>query len=172
VAPNGYALDRATVPQKKTARPVRFELTDQTRQAIDESLRLTGLRPGQLLFPGRRDASRGMSGERPAIPASVQHGFEESRNILPQLVATAGTRSPSRNNRWAIALGHLPPQSLRIGNAAPITEQVVVREIIDGLQLGSRLQSAHRAVADGSHVPSVQFSTVQPRNSGAANDGA
>jgi len=29
VAPNGYTLDRATVRQKKTGRPVRFELTDQ-----------------------------------------------------------------------------------------------------------------------------------------------
>jgi hypothetical protein len=28
VAPNGYTLDRATVRQKKTARPVRFELTE------------------------------------------------------------------------------------------------------------------------------------------------
>src|SRR6516164_1348239 len=31
-APNGYTLDRATVRQKKTSRPVRFELTEQTRQ--------------------------------------------------------------------------------------------------------------------------------------------
>ena len=30
VAPNGYAADRATVRQKKTGRPVKFELTDQT----------------------------------------------------------------------------------------------------------------------------------------------
>ena len=34
VAPNGYTMDRATVRQKKTGRPVKFELTDQTRQAI------------------------------------------------------------------------------------------------------------------------------------------
>ena len=33
VAPSGYAVDRATVRQKKTGRPVRFELTEQTRQA-------------------------------------------------------------------------------------------------------------------------------------------
>jgi integrase len=33
VAPNGYAIDRAIVRQKKTRRPVKFELTDQTRQA-------------------------------------------------------------------------------------------------------------------------------------------
>jgi integrase len=42
VAPNGYTLDRATIRQKKTGRPVRFELTEQTRQAIDEYLRLNG----------------------------------------------------------------------------------------------------------------------------------
>ena len=34
VAPNGYSVDRATVRQKKTGRPVRFELTEQTRQAV------------------------------------------------------------------------------------------------------------------------------------------
>jgi integrase len=59
VAPNGYALDRATLRQKKTGRPVRFELTDQSRPVIDEYLRLTGLQPDQLLFPGQRDALRG-----------------------------------------------------------------------------------------------------------------
>jgi hypothetical protein len=36
VAPSGYAKDRATFRQRKTGRPVRFELTDQTRMAIDE----------------------------------------------------------------------------------------------------------------------------------------
>src|SRR6185437_8024870 len=36
VAPSGYAADRATVRQQKTGRPVRFELTEQTRQAIDD----------------------------------------------------------------------------------------------------------------------------------------
>ncbi len=34
VAPNGYCADRASVRQKKTGRPVRFELTEQTRQVI------------------------------------------------------------------------------------------------------------------------------------------
>lgn len=38
VAPSGYSTDRATIRQKKTGRPVRFELTDQARQAIDEYL--------------------------------------------------------------------------------------------------------------------------------------
>ena len=60
VAPGGYALDRATIRQKKTGRPVRFELTDQTRSAIDDYLRLTGRKPGQVLFCGRTP-SRGLT---------------------------------------------------------------------------------------------------------------
>jgi integrase len=34
VAPNGYTVDRATIRQRKTGRPVRFELTEQTRQSL------------------------------------------------------------------------------------------------------------------------------------------
>ena len=59
VAPSGYAIDRATIRQRKTGRPVRLELTDQT--AIDEYLRLTGRKPGQVLFAGRRDGTRGLT---------------------------------------------------------------------------------------------------------------
>ena len=46
VAPNGYSVDRATVRQKKTGRPVRFELTEQTRQAVDAYVRTAGKKPG------------------------------------------------------------------------------------------------------------------------------
>src|SRR5262245_1298423 len=53
VAPNGYAIDRATVRQRKTRRPVRFELTELTRQALDDYLRITGVDSGDYLFPGR-----------------------------------------------------------------------------------------------------------------------
>ena len=54
VAPNGYTVDRATVRQKKTGRPVKFELTDQTRQAVDDYLRAAGKKPGEFMFTGRR----------------------------------------------------------------------------------------------------------------------
>ena len=54
VAPNGYAIDRANVRQRKTGRPVRFELTETTRQALDDYLRVSDRKPGQCLFPGRR----------------------------------------------------------------------------------------------------------------------
>jgi hypothetical protein len=39
VASSGYSMDRATVRQKKTGRPVRFELTEHTRLALDDYLR-------------------------------------------------------------------------------------------------------------------------------------
>jgi integrase len=53
VAPNGYTLDRAIIRQKKTSRPVQFEITEHTRQAIDMYLRLFGRKPGDFLFAGR-----------------------------------------------------------------------------------------------------------------------
>jgi integrase len=53
IAPHGYAIDRAAVRQKKTSQPVRFELTEQTRQAVDDYLTASLRRPGEHLFPGR-----------------------------------------------------------------------------------------------------------------------
>jgi integrase len=50
VAPNGCTMDRATVRQKKTGRPVKFELTDQTRQAVDDYLKVANKKPGECLF--------------------------------------------------------------------------------------------------------------------------
>jgi integrase len=48
VAPSGYSVDRATVRQKKTGQPVRFELTEQTRQAVDDYLRVAARSPANL----------------------------------------------------------------------------------------------------------------------------
>jgi integrase len=45
VAPNGYTIDRATIRQRKTGRPVKFELTEQTREAVDGYLRASGKSP-------------------------------------------------------------------------------------------------------------------------------
>lgn len=54
VAPHGRTADRAMVRQTKTGRPVRFELTEQTREAVDAYLRGASRSAGQCLFPGRR----------------------------------------------------------------------------------------------------------------------
>src|SRR5208283_3771297 len=49
VAPYGVALDRATVRQRKTGLAVRFELTEPTRDAVDDYIKATGKKPGDFL---------------------------------------------------------------------------------------------------------------------------
>ena len=58
IAPRGYAVDRATVRQKKTGHPVRFEITEQTRQALDDYISAEGKRVGEFLFSGRKKTNR------------------------------------------------------------------------------------------------------------------
>src|SRR5436190_4301941 len=53
-APHGHAVDRATVRQKKTDQPVRFEMTEQTREAIDSYIEAANKKPGEFPFGGRR----------------------------------------------------------------------------------------------------------------------
>ena len=55
------AVDRATVRQRKTGRPVRFELTEHTRQAVDAHIKAAGKKPGQFLFVGHRGPDRAIS---------------------------------------------------------------------------------------------------------------
>ena len=45
---SGHAADRATVRQKETGRPVKFELAEATRQAVDDYLKAADKRPGGL----------------------------------------------------------------------------------------------------------------------------
>jgi len=52
IAPNGYTVDRAAVRQRKTGRPVRFELTEHTRQAVDDYLKFSRKKLGEFLFTG------------------------------------------------------------------------------------------------------------------------
>jgi len=61
VAPNGYCADRASIRQRKTRRPVRFELTEQTRQAVDEYITTARKKSGEFLFTACRNQARRMT---------------------------------------------------------------------------------------------------------------
>ena len=52
IAPHGYTIDRSTVRQRKTGRPVTFEITEQTRQAVDDYLFTKSKKPDDYLFSG------------------------------------------------------------------------------------------------------------------------
>src|SRR5436305_6999650 len=53
VCAGGRVRDRATIVQKKTGRPVQFEITEQTRASIQRWLPSVEARQGQYLFPSR-----------------------------------------------------------------------------------------------------------------------
>jgi len=53
VAPGGSLRQRATVIQQKTGRPVPFEITDPTRDALAAWLATRGRRDDDWLFPSR-----------------------------------------------------------------------------------------------------------------------
>ena len=88
VAPNGYAVDRATVRQKKTGRPVKFELTDQTRQAVDGYLKSASKKPGEFLFTGRR-VGKSMTTRQ---YARLLSGWIGSAGLDPKLFGTHSLR--------------------------------------------------------------------------------
>ena len=52
---------RAIVMQKKTQRPVQFEITEPTRDAIAAWVATAHLKPEQFLFPSRLSASPHLS---------------------------------------------------------------------------------------------------------------
>jgi len=89
VAAGGYTADRATVRQKKTGRPVRFELTEQTRQAVDDYLKATGKRAGEFLFTGHRGPDRSMTTRQYARLVSEWIG---SVGLDPRLFGTHSLR--------------------------------------------------------------------------------
>jgi integrase len=51
----------AIVMQQKTQRPVQFEITEQTRDSVENWIRIAGLSPPDFLFPGRIYASPHLS---------------------------------------------------------------------------------------------------------------
>ncbi len=61
VAAGGHTADRATVRQKKTGHPVRFELTEQTRQAVNDYLKAANKKPGEFMFAGQRGPEHSMT---------------------------------------------------------------------------------------------------------------
>ena len=61
VCVDGQVRDRTTVIQKKTDRPVQFEITEQTRASIRDWLPSVAARRAQYLFPSRLHAQPHLS---------------------------------------------------------------------------------------------------------------
>ena len=53
VVQGSHVANRAIVMQKKTQRPVQFEITEQSREAVAGWIEAAHLKPEQFLFPSR-----------------------------------------------------------------------------------------------------------------------
>jgi integrase len=136
VAPNGYAVARATVRQKKTGRPVRFELTEQTRQAVDAYLKAAVKKSGEFLFTSRRRPGEGMATRQYARFVSEwiagigldPHVF--GTHSLRRTKATLIYRRTGNLRAVQLLLGHTKVEStvrylgIEVDDALAIAEQV------------------------------------------------
>jgi integrase len=129
-------MDRATIKQKKTGRPVRFELTDQTRLAIDEYLRLTGRKAGQFLFAGRGDGSSGLTTRQYARRV---HEWVASIGLDP---AKFGTHSLRRTKAVLIyrGTGNLRAVQLLLGHSKiESTVRYLGIEVDDAIEIAEKI---------------------------------
>ena len=138
IAPHGTALDRATVRQRKTGHPVRFELTEQTREAIDAHMSATGRRPGDYLFPSRRFPGRPLTTRQYARLVSgwiAGIGLDASfygTHSLRRTKATLIYRRTGNLRAVQLLLGHRKIEStvrylgIEVDDALAIAEQVDV----------------------------------------------
>jgi integrase len=137
IAANGYTVERATVRQKKTGQPVRFELTEQTRQAVDDYLRNRN-KSSEYLFPSRRSGSRHMTTRQYARLVDkwvtsiglecepLRNTFTQANQGEPQYRRTGNLRAVQ------LLLGHAKIEStvrylgIEVDDALAIAEQVDV----------------------------------------------
>ena len=138
VAPQGLAVDRATVRQKKTGRPVRFEMTEQTREAVDDYLKASDKKPGEFLFPKRGDHDRCMTTRQYARLVSMwiaSVGLNPSfygTHSLRRTKATLIYRRTGNLRAVQLLLGHTKIEStvrylgIEVDDALTIAEQVDV----------------------------------------------
>lgn len=138
VAPNGYAIERASVRQQKTGRPVKFEITEHTRQAIDEYLKTQNKKLGDFLFTGCRGPDRSLTTRQYARLVSqwvASIGLDASlygTHSLRRTKATLIYRRTGNLRAVQLLLGHTKIEStvrylgVEVDDALDIAEQVDV----------------------------------------------
>jgi hypothetical protein len=126
-----FAIERATVVQKKTGRSVQFAITEQTRIAIGEWLAALSAPRGRYLSPSRfqaqphcRPANTPIDGWR--APGSTAYGRHSLRPTKPaQIYEKTGNRRAVQ-----LLLGYTKLEStvrylgIEVDDALAISEQV------------------------------------------------
>ena len=86
VAPHGYEIDRAMVRQRKTGRPVKFEIAEHTRQAVDNYLRENPRTSDEFLFIGWKGELLSKVGDG-GFQAARSISFSPSLNLTPSTIS-------------------------------------------------------------------------------------
>ncbi len=138
VAHGDQVVRRAMVMQQKTARPVQFELTDPTRDAVTAWIAKAHLAPGQFLFPSRVKSSPHLTARQ---YARVMKRWMRLIGLDPTIYATHSLRRTkatliyrrTKNIRAVqLLLGHTKLEStvrylgIEVDDALEISEQTEV----------------------------------------------
>jgi integrase len=138
VSVGGRVQDRATVIQRKTGRPVQFEITEQTRAALREWLDGTALTSNQYLFPSRLQGRPHLSTrqyarivhrwvERAGLDSSAYGTHSMRRTKVAQIYKKTGNLRAVQ-----LLLGHTKLEStvrylgIEVDDALAISEQVEI----------------------------------------------
>jgi len=124
--------------RERRGRPVRFELTEQTRQAVDDHLKVAGKQPGEFLFTSRRRPGEAMTTRQYArLVAEWIAGIGLDPHIfgthsLRRTKAALIYRRTGNLRAVQLLLGHLKMEStvrylgIEVDDALAIAEQVDV----------------------------------------------
>ena len=136
VSVGGRVRDRATVIQKKTGRPVQFEITEQTRASIRDWVSEGNLKSGDYLFPSYRRGQRHLSTRQ---YARIVHALVESAGLDSSVYGTHSMRRTKAAQIYRktgnlravqLLLGHTKLEStvrylgIEVDDALSIAEQV------------------------------------------------
>jgi integrase len=86
---NDRSRDRSSVIQKKTSRPVQFELTEPTRKAVEHWLAVMKPHEGRYLFPSRLHCQPHLSTRQ---YARIVHGWIRSAGLDDSAYGTHSMR--------------------------------------------------------------------------------
>jgi integrase len=138
VAQGGRVASRAIVMQRKTHRPVQFELTEQTREAVQAWITHARLGGDQFLFPSRLRASPHLSARQYAkiVDAWVSSiGLDPNEygtHTMRRTKATLICRRTKNLRAVQLLLGHTKLEStvrylgIEVDDALEIAEQTDV----------------------------------------------
>ena len=127
---------RATIRQKKTGRPVRFEITEQTRDAIARWVWLYGHDREDYLFPSRKNPCQHLS------PRQYARLVASWVNAIGLNLADYGTHSLRRTKAAMIyrRTGNLRAVQLLLGHTKlESTVRYLGIEVDDALEIAERL---------------------------------